>query len=199
MLISKLKFINLIRKTFSTEINSKLRNITPNIESKLNAKLYLQKDHPLNILRKKIISFFSTENKSKYSKLKVTTQDFIINEELSPIVSIKDCFDDLLVPSDHETRSPKNTYYWDDENVLRTHMTAHDVSFIKNNKTSFVSIGDVYRRDSIDATHYPVFHQVDAVRLFNTDELTVNPYSSNNNTSEIIKEDLKFFLENFIL
>ena len=199
MLILKFKYIKYIGKSFSTEINSKLRNITPNIENKLNAKLYLQKDHPLNILRNKIISFFSQENKAKYSKLNITTQDFVINEELSPIVSIKDCFDDLLVPIDHETRSPKNTYYWDDENVLRTHMTAHDVGFIKNNKTSFISIGDVYRRDSIDATHYPVFHQVDAVRLFNTDELTINPYSSNNDIREIIKEDLKYFLENFIL
>lgn len=126
------------------------------------------------------------------------TQDFTINENLSPIVSIKDCFDDLLVPLDHETRSPKNTYYWDDERVLRTHMTAHDVGFIKNDFTSLVSIGDVYRRDSIDATHYPVFHQVDAVRLYDTDELTQNPYSGPNTVSDIIKYDLKYFLENFI-
>jgi len=26
--------------------------------------------------------------------------------------------------------------------------------------------GDVYRRDSIDATHYPVFHQMEGVRVF---------------------------------
>ena len=194
----KIKVINMfIIKKFSYS-NSKLRNITPNIEKKLNQKLYLQKNHPLNILRNKIISFFSPENKTKYSKLNVQTQDFKINEELSPIVSIKDCFDDLLVPLDHETRSPKNTYYWDDEMVLRTHMTAHDVGFIKNNITSLISIGDVYRRDSIDATHYPVFHQVDAVRLFNTEELNQNPYTGNNNVSEIIKDDLKYFLENFI-
>ncbi len=27
--------------------------------------------------------------------------------------------------------------------------------------------GDVYRRDSIDSTHYPVFHQMEGVRVFN--------------------------------
>lgn len=29
-----------------------------------------------------------------------------------------------------------------------------------------LSPGDVYRRDSIDATHYPVFHQMEGVRVF---------------------------------
>jgi phenylalanyl-tRNA synthetase alpha subunit len=193
----KLRF-KLINKRFCTQINSKLRNTTPNIEEKINRKLWLQKNHPLNILRNKIVSFFNEENKHMYSKLNVKTQDFTLNEDLSPIVSLKECFDDLLVPLDHETRSPKNTYYWDDSQVLRTHMTAHDVGFIEKDITSFISIGDVYRRDSIDATHYPVFHQVDAVRLFDTKELTFNPYSSNNTPTDIIKEDLKYFLENFI-
>jgi phenylalanyl-tRNA synthetase alpha chain len=176
-----------------------LRNITPNIEEKLNRKLWLERTHPLNILRNKIISFFDPVNKTKYSNLGIETKHFSVFEDKSPIVSVKDCFDDLLVPLDHETRSPKNTYYWDDNQVLRTHMTAHDVSFIKNDITSFVSIGDVYRRDSIDATHYPVFHQVDAVRLYNTKDLINNPYTGNNNVSEIIRDDLKHFLENFIL
>lgn len=32
-------------------------------------------------------------------------------------------------------------------------------------------MGDVYRRDEIDATHYPAFHQMEAVRLYKVDEL----------------------------
>jgi len=52
----KLRF-KLINKRFCTQINSKLRNITPNIEEKINRKLWLQKNHPLNILRNKIVSF----------------------------------------------------------------------------------------------------------------------------------------------
>lgn len=31
---------------------------------------------------------------------------------------------------------------------------------------NFLVIGDVYRRDEIDSSHYPVFHQVEGVRLF---------------------------------
>lgn len=32
---------------------------------------------------------------------------------------------------------------------------------------NFIIFGDVYRRDEIDSTHFPVFHQSDAVRLYN--------------------------------
>ena len=37
---------------------------------------------------------------------------------------------------------------------------------------NFLVVGDVYRRDEIDATHYPVFHQVEGVRLVNENEIT---------------------------
>ena len=45
-------------------------------------------------------------------------------------------------------------------------MTAHQYEFIKMGFNNFLTVGDVYRRDSIDSTHYPVFHQLDGVKLF---------------------------------
>lgn len=36
---------------------------------------------------------------------------------------------------------------------------------------NFLIVGDVYRRDEIDRTHYPIFHQVDAVRLRTSEEI----------------------------
>ena len=33
---------------------------------------------------------------------------------------------------------------------------------------AFLIIGDVYRRDTVDATHFPIFHQMEGVRLFNS-------------------------------
>lgn len=36
---------------------------------------------------------------------------------------------------------------------------------------NFLVIGDVYRRDEIDASHYPVFHQLEGVRLCTTKEV----------------------------
>lgn len=77
-------------------------------------------------------------------------------------------------------------------------MTTFSVPLIKSGNNAFISVGDVFRRDTIDATHYPVFHQVDGVRLFNINELKKNPYSNNHEPTEIIKQDLQYCLENLI-
>ena len=34
-------------------------------------------------------------------------------------------------------------------------------------------MGDVYRKDTVDKTHYPVFHQMEGVRIFSLEELGV--------------------------
>ena len=57
------------------------------------------------------------------------------------------------------------------EMMLRAHMTCHDQDLIRSGLDCFLSTGDVYRRDTIDRTHYPVFHQMDGVRLFSAWEL----------------------------
>ena len=36
---------------------------------------------------------------------------------------------------------------------------------------AYLCIGDVYRRDEIDASHYPVFHQIDSARLFTKEQV----------------------------
>jgi len=197
---SNLFFINTTSFSFcTTPNNSSMRNITPNIEDKLNKKLYLKENHPIHIIKSKITSFFSETNRKKWSKLENLTENkFDIHESLPQIVSTKDCFDNLLVDKDNETRSPKNTYYVDDNSILRTHMTTFDIPLIRSGNNSFICIGDVFRRDAIDNTHYPIFHQVDAVRLFNVEELTKNPYSYNNNVVQIIQQDLQYCLENLI-
>ena len=37
---------------------------------------------------------------------------------------------------------------------------------------NFLVVGDVYRRDEIDSTHYPVFHQIEGVRLVGEHDIT---------------------------
>lgn len=49
--------------------------------------------------------------------------------------------------------------------MLRAHTTAHQSDLISSGLDNFLIVGDVYRRDTVDSTHYPVFHQCDAVRL----------------------------------
>jgi phenylalanyl-tRNA synthetase alpha chain len=87
-------------------------------------------------------------------------------DDLSPLVSTYDCFDSMLVAKDHVSRRPTDTYYVDPDTVLRTHTSAHEVQMMKQGVKAFLVSGDVYRRDEIDASHYPVFHQMEGVRIF---------------------------------
>lgn len=47
---------------------------------------------------------------------------------------------------------------------------------LKSGLDNYLIVGDVYRRDEIDATHFPVFHQIDAVRTLHKDKLFKNNY-----------------------
>lgn len=84
---------------------------------------------------------------------------FKVFDSLSPEVSVKQNFDDLLVAQDHPSRSLSDTFYVTNDKVLRTHTSAHQSSYI-GKEPAFLVVGDVYRRDEIDATHYPVFQFV---------------------------------------
>ena len=70
-------------------------------------------------------------------------------------------FDSVLVPPDHVSRNPNDTYYVTADTVLRCHTSAHQLEMLKGGAQKFLVTGDVYRRDSIDATHFPVFHQME--------------------------------------
>lgn len=59
--------------------------------------------------------------------------------------------------------------------MLRAHTTSHSCDIIAAGLDRFLTVGDVYRRDSIDKTHFPVFHQMDGVRLFTGNEVGLSP------------------------
>jgi hypothetical protein len=44
--------------------------------------------------------------------------------------------------------------------------SAHQSTLLGQGIPQFLVTGDVYRRDEIDRTHYPVFHQMEGVRVF---------------------------------
>jgi phenylalanyl-tRNA synthetase alpha subunit len=77
----------------------------------------------------------------------------------------------LQTPKDHVSRSKKDCFYVNKNYLLRAHTTAHDNELIRSGLNAFLTFGDVYRRDEIDSKHYPVFHQCDAVRLFNRNQV----------------------------
>ncbi len=124
-------------------------NITPGIQSKIGKNLHNKENHPIEIIKRKIYNFFG--------------EDFKKFEDLNPIVKIEDNFDKLLIPKDHPARSVSDTYYYDENHVLRTHTSAHQNEILLAGHKKFLATGDVYRKDDIDASHYPVFHQMEGV------------------------------------
>ena len=100
-------------------------------------------------------------------------------------------FDSVLVPPDHVSRSQNDTYYVDNDNVLRCHTSAHQLEMLKAGARKFLVTGDVYRRDSIDATHFPVFHQMEGFRVFEPEEWE----AAGKESVDLAAEELKDCLE----
>lgn len=94
-------------------------------------------------------------------------------DDLNPEVSVADNFDSLLIPAAHPSRSESDTFYVAKDRVLRTHTTAHQVPLLRSGLRNFTVTGQVFRRDEIDRTHYPVFHQTEGV----SEARTSNPKS----------------------
>lgn len=96
---------------------------------------------------------------------------FQIFDNLPPIVTVEQNFDELLIPPDHVSRQASDTYYVDDQRVLRCHTSAHQTALLRQGQDRFLVCGDVYRRDEVDCTHYPVFHQMEGVRVLTEAEV----------------------------
>ena len=76
-------------------------------------------------------------------------------------------FDALGFPAGHPTRSPRQTLYVTDDTVMRTETSPAQIHKMESQRPPIymVSIGRVYRRDTIDATHFPVFHQFEGLAI----------------------------------
>jgi phenylalanyl-tRNA synthetase alpha chain len=128
-----------------------MNNIPPSIIEKIGRCLYKESNHPICIVKESVFDYFS---------------DLPRIEIGPPFVSVEYNFDKLRVPKNHPSRSPSDTFYKDEDSVLRTHMTCYlpqiGQSISGESRLKYIICGDVYRKDAIDATHYPVFHQIDA-------------------------------------
>ena len=73
-------------------------------------------------------------------------------------------FTALNIPEDHPARAMHDTFYVDDQHVLRTHTSPVQVHYMqdKTPPLKIIAPGRVYRVDS-DATHSPMFHQVEGL------------------------------------
>lgn len=74
-------------------------------------------------------------------------------------------FDALNMPPGHVTRSPLHTLFLNGDIVLRTETSPSQIRVMEAREPPvyIVSLGRVYRRDTPDSTHVPIFHQVEGL------------------------------------
>ncbi len=76
------------------------------------------------------------------------------------------CFEALNMPPDHPARDMQDTFYVEEQVVLRTHTSTSQIRVMENTPPPIrvVAPGKAFRRDS-DATHTPMFHQVEGLMV----------------------------------
>lgn len=74
-------------------------------------------------------------------------------------------FEALNIPKDHPARDTQDTFYVNDEVVLRSQTSPVQIRVMEKQAPPIriISPGKVYRSDAVDATHSPVFHQVEGL------------------------------------
>jgi phenylalanyl-tRNA synthetase alpha chain len=100
------------------------------------------------------------------------------------IVSVQNTFDLFNFPKDHPARSKSDTYYVDENNILRTHTTimwyyyfnlSEVLEKLENDgEVGAISYGKVYRKDEIDRRHMNIFHQVDGLYVCKKEKHIIN-------------------------
>lgn len=173
--VSAQSTLRLARRPFTSAPAS---NVSPGISEKIGKNIYLRPGHPLNLVKRGIENYFFSKYRTPVlsalgSAPLMTRQSgaplFESISGLDPKVSVQQNFDALLIPPEHPSRSPNDTFctahrrghysplsVLSGDTVLRTHTSAHQNHLLQSGKRNFLVFGDVYRRDTIDATHYPV-------------------------------------------
>ena len=74
-------------------------------------------------------------------------------------------FEALNLPKDHPARDTQDTFYISDNVLLRTQTSPVQIRVMENSKPPIrvIAPGRVYRSDAVDATHSPVFHQIEGL------------------------------------
>jgi phenylalanyl-tRNA synthetase alpha chain len=75
------------------------------------------------------------------------------------------CFDALNTPPDHPARNEQDTFYLPDGRLLRTHTSTVQIRTMQAAPPPIrvIAPGAAYRRDELDATHSPQFHQIEGL------------------------------------
>lgn len=74
-------------------------------------------------------------------------------------------FEALNIPKDHPARDTQDTFYINDSVLLRTQTSPVQIRTMEKQKPPIrvIAPGRVYRSDAVDATHSPLFHQIEGL------------------------------------
>jgi len=163
------------KKTFGKKINELKDNISTLIEEKKTSlteslkKEKLEKEsidvtlpgknisagsyHPISLVIQEILRIFS--------KMGFTFKEGPeLEEEYYN-------FDALNIPSDHPARDDQDSFYIAEKKLLRTQTSAVQIRVMEKTKPplAIITAGKCFRRDSIDATHFAMFHQLEGLAI----------------------------------
>lgn len=76
-------------------------------------------------------------------------------------------FEALNIPKDHPARDTQDTFYITDNMLLRTQTSGTQIRVMEEKKPPIrmIAPGRVYRSDAVDATHSPLFHQIEGMAI----------------------------------
>ncbi|MDW7668501.1 MAG: phenylalanine--tRNA ligase subunit alpha [Bacillota bacterium] len=109
------------------------------------------------------------------------------------IDTVENNFDALNAPPDHPSRDKSDTFYINDELLLRTQTSPVQIRVMKEQKPPIriVSAGRTFRFDEVDDTHSPMFHQMECLVVDKNVTLANLKDSINHFVKELFGEDMQ--------
>ena len=156
------KIANEVREAIETEINNKKEEIKKiELEKKLASEVIdvtmpgktfkVGKKHPITQIIDEVSEIFMGLGFSVVEGPEVET--------------VENNFDALNAPKDHPSRDMSDTFYFNNELLLRTQTSPVQVRTMRSQELpiKIISPGRCFRNDSLDATHSPMFHQIEGL------------------------------------
>ena len=155
------KDINLLKQHVEQTINDKdvslgsksIKNSTENFDTTLPGRKELTGTlHPITQVMEEITSIFFGLGFQVEEGPEIETDYYN--------------FEALNIPKDHPARDMQDTFYIEDETVLRTHTSPVQIHVMENREPPLriIAPGKVYRCDS-DVSHTPMFHQIEGLMV----------------------------------
>ena len=107
--------------------------------------------HPLHLVEQDMIDIFQSMGFDVVDGPEVETEHY--------------CMEALNIPKDHPARDMQDTFYIGENLLLRSQTSAAQIRVMEQRKPPIriVCPGRVFRADEVDATHSPVFHQMEGL------------------------------------